>query len=107
MAEQPIFSTDAQPTLQQLVDYLVDSLYDGKKLAQLQRTLRNAHAEGTTVAHGAMAAAVEKSATDVQGALTTTEDYARGAMAWALAHLVAHLLGIDVPPDALRDAFKG
>jgi uncharacterized protein YecE (DUF72 family) len=52
MPDESDFSTSAQPSLQQLVDYFVDSFFDVKRIQRLENAMRNAHAEGATIATG-------------------------------------------------------
>jgi predicted amino acid-binding ACT domain protein len=89
------------------VDAFVEALFDPSKLQRVERAMGNAIAYGQATASGAVTAAVSKSFDDASSVTTKIENAARGGLAWALAHLVAHLLGIDVPPDALRGIWSG
>lgn len=107
MADEIDFSTDTQPTLQQLATFLADELFDVQRLRRVEVALKNAHAEGATVAHAAQVQAITKASEDIGATVDRVESGARGATAWVLAHMVGHMLGLEVPPSALRGAFKG
>lgn len=95
------------PNLDGLVAALLEGAFDPAKLKRLEKVMGNAHAYGATTAMGAQVAAVGQTVEDPESLVTKAEDATRGAVAFVLAHLVAHLVGIEVPPSALRNAFNG
>jgi hypothetical protein len=107
MADDFDFSTDTKPTLQQLATFLADELFDVNRLKRVEVAMRNAHAEGATVAQATQLEAIQELSKDAGEVLGKVEEAARGATAFVLAKLVAHMLGVEVPPEALRGAFKG
>lgn len=107
MSDDADFSVDATPSLQQLATFMADELFDVHRVARLEQAMTNAHQKGASVAVGAQIQALTDAKKTIGDAATKVEDVARGATGWALAHVVAHMLGIEVPPEALRGAFSG
>ena len=104
--DDPQFSTNAQPSLQQLADYIVDSLYDVKRLARLETAVKNALAEGQTVA-AAVRTQVAVALAEVLGKfLSGVEQLVEPIAAPALAKLAGHLVGRDVSTADLRRAAR-
>jgi hypothetical protein len=104
MPDESDFSTSAQPSLQQLVDYFVDSFFDVKRIQRLENAMRNAHAEGATVAQ----AAIVQSGPDMGSTLEKTyeegKDVAQRALGAALGWIVAEILGVEVSATDLFHA---
>lgn len=95
------------PNLDGLVAQLIEGLSDPAKLQRLQRVMQNAGTFAQVAGHGGIVGAVADSMKDAGALVTKVDDASRGAMAVVLAHVVAHLLGVEVPPDALRGSFAG
>lgn len=99
MADDADFSIDATPSLQDLATFLADELFNVQRIARLEQAMTNAHQKGATVAKAAeiqaSAGLAEKKGSLVHDGYET----GRKAIAWALANIVAHLLGIEAPPE--------
>lgn len=102
MSEDSDFQISAQPSLQQLATFLADELFDVQRLRRLQNAMRNAHAEGETVATAAQVHASPGLAEKKESLADEGYELARKAIAWGLAHVVAHLLGVEAPPDLFK-----
>lgn len=106
MADPPVFSSETTPSLQQLIDYLVDSVFDGKRIGQLEAAVRNAAAEGQTISAGAMWKAAVDGLDFVVDKAEGFEQKVETVVAPFLARIVAHMLGIEVPNSALREGLR-
>lgn len=104
MADVPDFQTEATPNLVTMIDYLLEGLVDPARLGQIYKILSQSQIDGIITAFGAQKKALETRDANQSSIIDKVETGAEGAVAWALAHLVAHLLGIDVPPSELRQA---
>src|SRR3989442_2686870 len=106
MADLPDFTTDTTPTMQQLVDYRVDSLTDVKRVQRFENAMRNAHAAGATVALAAQVEAApslsERKESIFDNALDTTKRFMAKPLAW----LVGEILGVEVPANAITNSTR-
>lgn len=102
MADDFDFSTDTKPTLQQLATFFADELFDVNRLKRVEVAMRNAQAEGATVAHAAQLSAADGLLEFFGKVFENIEDKADILAAPFLARMVGHLIGVDVPPGALR-----
>jgi len=103
--ENDVFTANATPTLQQLVDYFVDSFYDVQKVRRLENAAKNAVAEGQTVATAATIQAASALFDRKESLFEEAEDIAGKITGTILAYVVAHMLGIEVPPGAIRSTW--
>lgn len=101
------FSTDTQPTLQQLADYIVDGLYDVKRLARLETLIGNATSKGATMAQAAAVASAVFLAEVLGQFLQKTEELVEPAVGPMLAKLAGHLIGVDLSSAELRRSAAG
>jgi hypothetical protein len=99
MAGEPDFQSTAEPSLQQLATFLADELFDVDRIKRLENLHRNAHAEGATIAHAAQIQA--SSALHELKEKLVNDGYEKGrkAVGWVIANIVAHLLGVEAPPE--------
>lgn len=101
MADDADFSTTTVPSLQQLVDYFVESLFDPTKLQQLKDTTAAAYAKGTVEGKAADRKALEAMHKDATKILGKTEQSVEEWIGAALSKLVGDILGVDVPASSL------
>jgi hypothetical protein len=101
MAEVPEFSTQTQPTLQQLATYIVDELYDVKRLGRLGNVMQNAHAFGATTAKATEVAAVEDIAKDVDKFTDKVKSFGEGVAAWFMSLVVENAFEVNVDNVAI------
>jgi hypothetical protein len=99
MADDADFSIDATPSLQDLATFLADELFNVQRIARLETAMTNAHQKGATVANAAEVQAAPALAEKKESLATQGYDTARKAVAWGLANIIAHLLGIEAPAD--------
>jgi hypothetical protein len=81
--------TAGLPNLDGLVDKFIEDFFEPTKLTRLQNTIRNAHAEGATVAAGAQVAA--------------TKQLAREENSWILEAIAKGLIAATDLPESLLD----
>lgn len=96
MADEADFSTSAQPSLQQLATFLADELFDVQRLRRVETAMRNAHAEGSTVASAAQFAAVTSFAVDLEAVKQQLEAITSAISAWMLSVVVENTFDVDV-----------
>src|SRR5262245_52099124 len=84
------------PNLDGLVDRLVESLLDPKKLIRVERAMRNAHAEGATIANAAEFAATQSLTSDEGGLKDLVERFMGFVSAWFLSAVVENTFEVDV-----------
>jgi hypothetical protein len=99
MADESDFTTSAQPTLQQLATFFADELFDVKRVKRFETAMRNAHAEGATVAHAATIEASGAISEKRKSIIDAVEDYGSFGLSFLLSKLVTHMLGVeaDIP----------
>lgn len=96
MAEPAQFSTDTQPTLQQLADYIVDNIYDVKRLRRLENAISNAHARGETTANAAKVAAAENVTANRDDLVEKVKKLGEGVAAWFMSIVVENAFEVNV-----------
>jgi len=106
MADQADFSVDASPNIVTIIDYFLEGLTDPTRLANIQKVLSGAQIDALITTLGAQKKALATRDESQNSIIDNVEKGVDGAVAWGLAHLVAHLLGIEVPPSALRATGK-
>src|SRR5438874_4854286 len=89
------------PKLDVLTEMLADLLYDPEKLKRLEKAIGNAIGYGQAAAHGGITAAVSSAKQNGPDLVGQIEGIGGQAIAFVLAHLVGHLLGIEVPTNAV------
>ena len=102
MAQESDFTTDTQPTLQQLGDYIVEKLFDVHNLARLETAIANAVGKGQTNAKAAADAASVFMAEFLGTVLGGVEKYIEPVMGPSLSKLAGHLVGVDLSTSELR-----
>jgi hypothetical protein len=102
MAEQTNFETNASPSMQQLVDYFVDSLFDGKRIDQIQRAVYNGTAGGATLAEAAATAAADSVLEYFGKFLAGLEGHIEKIAGPVLSTIAGHLVGRQVSISELR-----
>lgn len=103
MADEADFSTEATPSLQQLIEFFVATLTSPGSLERFADALAKGVQVGATVAGGAQIHASGGLADKKGSLIDEGYDRARKALAWALSKVVAHLLGIEPPEELFRD----
>lgn len=83
--DKPGFTASGSPTLQQLVDYLVESLYDPRKLERLSNAQSNAIARGEAVAQASRVA----SADELGGTASKVLEGLQRAGGWVAAYFAS------------------
>jgi len=104
MADEPNFSAETQPTMQQLVDYLVEQLHDPEKVKRWEAAYTNAAAKGSTTAAAAAFSAIDFVLGKLGTILAGVEGHVESIAGPALAALAGHLIGQDVPISEMRRA---
>jgi hypothetical protein len=84
------------PSLDAGIDKFVEGLFDPKKLARLERAIRNAHAEGATVAHAAQFKAGTELATDTKGATERVKEIGEAIAGWFISLVVEHAFDVEI-----------
>lgn len=96
MPSNSITDNELPPSLDAGIAALLEGFFDPAKLQRLQATLRNAHAEGATVADGARVAATTATVGDVDGLREKFERLGQGIGAWLTSLVVENAFGVDV-----------
>jgi hypothetical protein len=107
MVDEPNFSSDAKPSMQQLVDYFIDSLFDGKRVDQVQRAVYNGTAGGSTLAGGAAVAASDALLEFFGKFAAKIEEHVEHVAGPVLATIAGHLIGRPVSISELRRSASG
>ncbi len=97
MADVPDFTTDASPTLQQLVDYAITTFFALENVDKMETLFTKAHAKGSTLASGAQIQASSGLTDRKGGLLDDAEDLASKFVAKVCATIVSHMLGVELP----------
>jgi hypothetical protein len=104
MPDAPVFSSETQPSLQQLIDYFVDSLFDEKRVKQLQTAVTNGGAEALTIADAAASKVLDPALALLGAFLAGIEKHIEKVAGPALGGVAGHLIGRDVSISELRRA---
>ena len=102
MADDSDFQVNATPSLQQLIEFFADTVFDVTKLGRLEVLIANAIQKGNTVSKGAEHQAAPFVAELFGKFLSATESTVEPIVGPFLAKLAGHLIGVDVSPDELR-----
>lgn len=104
MADEPQFSTTTEPTLQQLVDYFVDSMHDAKRVKQWETAIENATSRAGMTARGALVKVAVPFAKILGGVIAAVEEAGAPALVPVLTELAGRLIGQPVSENDLRRA---
>src|SRR5262252_1951730 len=104
MADDSQFATDTTPTLQQLVDYFVDSLHDAKRIKQWETAIRNAVSKGMTVSNAVERTVIDGVLEIVGKVFFNIEEHIEKVAGPPLARIAGKLIGRDLSIDELRRA---
>src|SRR6266542_3283448 len=97
-------ATDDQiPNLDGLVDALVEGVFDPRKLTRLQNAIRNAVAEGHTIANATVWRVVDTLIEGLAEVFEFIEENTEIIAGPVLARIVAHLLNTEVTVHELRE----
>lgn len=107
MADDTDFSTSGEPSLQMLATFLADELFDVKRVKRVETAIKNAAAEGATVAKAAEHQAAAFTAELLGKFLALVEEQVEPVMAPFLAKIASHLVGVELPTSELRKSAAG
>jgi hypothetical protein len=102
MADDADFSTEATPSLQQLIEYLVAQLTSPGALERYEGAVSKAIQKGATTAKGAELKAAQYAAEGLGVFLSVIEQQIEPIIAPFLARLAGHLIGQEISTAELR-----
>jgi hypothetical protein len=104
MADDPVFSAETQPTLQQLIDYFVEALHDPEKVKRWEAAITNGNAKAGALLNGLAAATLDPLLEVLAKVFFSLEEHVETVAGPPLARLAGHLIGRDVSIADLRRA---
>lgn len=104
MADTPDFTANTQPSLQQLWDYVLNSVMQTDVLGPITGAAADAFAKGGTMSFGALVKAIGDSLQVDQNLTSKFESFGSTIVAFLLGKVVSHFLDADVTWDEINSA---
>lgn len=102
MADQPDFSVNTEPTLQQLIDYLLQQAAGSDVLGPVGSAVADAIAKGNVTTSGAMVQVLLQSPEMLATLLNAAKDKLEPVIAPFIAALASTVLGVDLTPQDFK-----